>query len=347
MGGLVGRYFLECLEGWKVTRAFMTFGTPFRGSLNALNTLSNGMTVGLLDLIDLSLAARTFTAIYQLLPIYPCYDSNDGRLVRLVDAVTAMPINPLDPEAALDRLRVTRANGAVFDGIIPNVDSLKVLDAFIFHYEILSAAAANAGREDYRRGGYRLFPVVGIGQKTAQSARREGPTVCVATKHQDRDLAGDGTVPRVSAEPPNRETARDTMFAGTRHGSLQNADTVLLQLGGAINSLYLNLGEFLAIPERATTVALDVPDLSWEGEPIVVHAQPETEHAVSLNAIVRRAPSDDLVCETHLNHAGDGKFEAVLTGLLPGAYRVRVVGGDGTGVEPAEDSFVVAARQEF
>jgi len=147
MGGLVGRYFLECLEGWKVTRAFMTFGTPFRGSLNALNTLSNGMTVGLLDLIDLSLAARTFTAIYQLLPIYPCYDSNDGRLVRLVDAVTAMPINPLDPEAALDRLRVTRANGAVFDGIIPNVDSLKVLDAFIFHYEILSAAAANAGRE--------------------------------------------------------------------------------------------------------------------------------------------------------------------------------------------------------
>jgi hypothetical protein len=33
MGGLVSRYFLECLEGWKDTKGLITFGTPFRGSL--------------------------------------------------------------------------------------------------------------------------------------------------------------------------------------------------------------------------------------------------------------------------------------------------------------------------
>jgi pimeloyl-ACP methyl ester carboxylesterase len=31
MGGLVARYFLECLEGWRDTRRLVTFGTPYRG----------------------------------------------------------------------------------------------------------------------------------------------------------------------------------------------------------------------------------------------------------------------------------------------------------------------------
>jgi hypothetical protein len=36
MGGLVSQYFLEVMGGWKDTRALVTFGTPYRGSLNAL-----------------------------------------------------------------------------------------------------------------------------------------------------------------------------------------------------------------------------------------------------------------------------------------------------------------------
>ena len=43
MGGLVARYFLECLDGWRDTRRLVTFGTPYRGSLNALNFLVHGM----------------------------------------------------------------------------------------------------------------------------------------------------------------------------------------------------------------------------------------------------------------------------------------------------------------
>ena len=69
MGGLVARYFLEVLGGWKDTRALITFGTPYRGSLNAVGYLANGYakSIGPLD-IDLSETLRSFTAVYQLLP---------------------------------------------------------------------------------------------------------------------------------------------------------------------------------------------------------------------------------------------------------------------------------------
>ncbi len=76
MGGLISRYFLECLDGWRDTRTLVTFGTPYRGSLNALDTLVNGKKIKFFDLTEL---ARSFTAIHQLLPTYPCYDDGGGR----------------------------------------------------------------------------------------------------------------------------------------------------------------------------------------------------------------------------------------------------------------------------
>ena len=36
MGGLVSRYYLEVLGGWQNCKALFTYGTPYRGSLNAL-----------------------------------------------------------------------------------------------------------------------------------------------------------------------------------------------------------------------------------------------------------------------------------------------------------------------
>src|SRR5215216_4939883 len=80
MGGLIARHFLECLEGWRDTRTLVTFGTPYRGSLNALDTLVNGKKIKFFDLTEV---ARSFTAIHQLLPTYPSYDGGDGNLVRV------------------------------------------------------------------------------------------------------------------------------------------------------------------------------------------------------------------------------------------------------------------------
>jgi pimeloyl-ACP methyl ester carboxylesterase len=60
MGGLVARHYLEILDGWKDTRALVTFGTPYRGSLNALNFLANGLKKGLGPLrLDLPATTQT------------------------------------------------------------------------------------------------------------------------------------------------------------------------------------------------------------------------------------------------------------------------------------------------
>jgi triacylglycerol esterase/lipase EstA (alpha/beta hydrolase family) len=67
MGGLVARYYLEVLEGWRDCRALITFGTPYRGSANALNYLANGYKKLFLDLTEVM---RSFSSIYQL-PYFP------------------------------------------------------------------------------------------------------------------------------------------------------------------------------------------------------------------------------------------------------------------------------------
>src|SRR5260370_10106046 len=67
MGGLIARYYSEVLEGWKNCRALITFGTPHRGSVKALDFLANGNKNLIVDLTDV---VRSFTSTYQLLPIY-------------------------------------------------------------------------------------------------------------------------------------------------------------------------------------------------------------------------------------------------------------------------------------
>ena len=87
MGGLVARWYLECLGGWQDARALITFGTPHRGSLNAVDFLVNGFVkkLGPLKVADLSRLLRSLTSVYQLLPIYPCVDVGAGNRARRRD----------------------------------------------------------------------------------------------------------------------------------------------------------------------------------------------------------------------------------------------------------------------
>jgi hypothetical protein len=100
MGGLVARGFIDGHEGWRDTRALITLGTPHRGSLNALGYLTNGFAKGIGPIkIDLSDVARTFTGLYQLLPVYPCIDTGNGALSR-VKEVPGLPNIDADRAAA-------------------------------------------------------------------------------------------------------------------------------------------------------------------------------------------------------------------------------------------------------
>ena len=186
MGGLVSRYFLECLEGWRKTKALFTIGTPFRGSLNALDTLVHGVRKGPFGILDLSTMTRTFTSVYQLLPVFKCLEQEDGSLVRVAEA----------------------------EGI-PNLDPVKAAAALGFHREIEEAVERNRNDDGYRQSGYETFLVVGSEQPTNQSARLRGSEVELLKTYNGKDNRGDGTVPRVSATPIEMSEARREAFFGT------------------------------------------------------------------------------------------------------------------------------------
>ncbi|TXH44929.1 MAG: hypothetical protein E6Q92_03855 [Burkholderiaceae bacterium] len=303
MGGIVSRYFLECMEGWKDTRALVTFGTPYRGSLNALDSLANGMKKGW---VDLSPLARELTSLYQLLPVFECYDSGDGEL-RRVGEMTG----------------------------IPNVDAERAAAALAFHREIEAAVASNHALEAFEAAGYQTHPIVGVAQATQLSARRRGNGVeMLETTGVEVPLGGDGTVPRYSAIPIEMSKDwRGSMFAATKHGSLQNAGGVLDHVTGVLSGFGLDLGGFR---KPKVQVALELDDVLEPGQPLLVRARP-VKPGVALEAVLERASGEE-VARAKPRPATDDWLIAEFAPPAPGAYRISVTGSD---IETAQDAFVV------
>src|SRR6185369_1979201 len=80
MGGIVSRYWAECLGGAKDCRAIFTFGTPHRGSNSIADYIANGFHEKGLDLSDL---VKTLASAYELLPIDPVvYDGSQWTTIR-------------------------------------------------------------------------------------------------------------------------------------------------------------------------------------------------------------------------------------------------------------------------
>jgi hypothetical protein len=308
MGGIVSRYFLECLEGWRDTRTLVTFGTPYRGSLNALETLVNGKKIKFLDLTEV---ARSFTAIYQLLPTYPCY-----------------------VEGGAGPARVDEAD-------IPNLDPTKAKAALDFHREIATAVDKNRDDPVYREGGYDLARIVGSEQPTKQSAERDGDRVKLLRAIEGQDPGGDGTVPRPSATPLELEDDQGATFSAERHASLQNDDHLLLQLTGVLSGNTIDWSLFKdAVP--MIDVALDVEDVYSADEPVVVRARPEQDPGEGFTVLAVDVETGAESARHPLSARDEGWYEAEL-GLLPeGVYRVSVF-GQGR-VEPVTDLVAVLAE---
>jgi hypothetical protein len=309
MVGMVSRWFLECLEGWKDTKALITFGTPYRGSLNAVDSLANGVRKGPFGLFDLTELARSFTSLHQLLPIYPCYDDGDGTSVRIGET---------------DR--------------VPNVDPARAAAGLAFHQALAAANEANLKDPAYLEGRYRIHPIVGTDQETSQFARRKGDGVELLAHEEgsERNWNGDGTVPRVSATPLELSGEGREMFVYAKHGSLQNTDAVLAHFDGLVTGLRLDQDKYRAV-ERA--LALDVEDVFFDDEPIAVRAR--IEGAVLDEGDLRGEVADGSGRSVKLEFDGfdDGWRIARLPAMAEGAYRVRV---EGTGLPTVEDSFAVA-----
>ena len=313
MGGLVSRYFLECLDGAKDTRMLITFGTPYRGSLRALDFLANGFTkrIGPFKLLDLSAFVSSLPSIYQLLPIYPCVSSGSGALTRVAET-PGLP-------AELDQGRAHRAEHE-------------------FHRVIESAVTARGAEAPYL-----IHPVVGLSQPTLQSARLSGGLLSMLSDYEGDDLDGDGTVPRVSATPIEYAGRRPdpAVYAPESHGSLQNALSVQTQILGLLTPVER--------PDRFRDarggLRLVLDDLYALGEEVEVTVVAGVRRSTLVATVADADTGRPVAGPLPLQLASDDLTHALELPPLPeGCYRLTVaaVGESAAGVHPVHGLFLVA-----
>jgi pimeloyl-ACP methyl ester carboxylesterase len=308
MGGLVARYYLEVLDGWRDTRRLITFGTPYRGSTNALDFVANGFTK-LFGLVDLTELLCSFTSVHQLMPIYRCVDVGDPEMARLVDVPS----------------------------VVPRLTPAQVLAARRFHTEIEDAVARHRQDDEYRERGYEVRPVVGIDQPTYQSARWQGDKLHILRSYEGADVGGDGTVPRFSASPQEAESEDGAMFSSDKHASLQNARGVHTQVRGWLRQI--DLGKFLA--SRPTSVSVDTAEVHQAGQPVSVQLTTQgtvRRLAVSLTWVGGPEATDAGPESIELPFVS-GVREFDFAAKDPGVYRVQVASSE---IETTSDLIVVA-----
>lgn len=324
MGGLVARYYLEVLEGWRDCRALITFGTPYRGSFNALDFLANGYKRLFVDLTEVM---RSFPSVYQLLPIY--------QALRV----------------GSDYVRVAEATG------VPGIDPARARDALAFHREIEAKVIEHRKDAAYLEKGYVIVPVVGTRQPTLQSAVLAAGRLTLAADIPgwiDPLLGdGDGTVPRASAIPIELSDAYRDSFAPERHGSLQCNPSVLDDVRGRLEQMQVRGLREIRGPEESPAaaerpgIALDVDDLYLAGEPVTLRARLVNVGRSPGSVRARVEPVDPPGAAAprvlEFVEAADG-WTLVLPDLPPGLYRVevRTAKAGAAAPPPVHDLFEIA-----
>jgi triacylglycerol esterase/lipase EstA (alpha/beta hydrolase family) len=313
MGGLISRYYLEVLGGWQDCRALFTFGTPYRGSVNAVNFLANGYKQAFIDLTEVM---RSLTSIYQLIPIYKVLQiGNESHRIAEVSN-------------------------------LPNIVQNKAKDALAFHREIETAVNSNRQNSKYLDA-YATVPFVGVQQPTLQSAElKEGKiivsnTLPIIMSGLDRLANGDGTVPQISAFPiefSDRDLLEIPSFIAETHGSLQNQSDILLNLLNKLQIAQSAAGtiedirgrgkeESRSINKGKQGISLSLDDLYLKEEPIVIKARvnPDNSAFGSLKAQIEGV--SDGTISLHLDFVNQGS-EWVLKPeelhLASGLYRIKV-----------------------
>jgi len=316
MGGLVSRYYLEVLEGWQDSRALFTFGTPYRGSLKAVNFLANGYKQLFLDLTEVM---RSLTSIYQLLPIYKVININ-GEYHRI---------------AEIDNL--------------PNIDKLKAQDALAFHREIEAAVEQHLKDERYLRS-FATVPISGVQQPTLQSATLINGKLTASEDLPEilknrSDLGdGDGTVPKVSAIPIERSRELDNLFIAEQHGALQNQAQVLDNLLNTLRISQYTLSDVRG-GEPQTAISLSLDDLYLANEPIALRARlvgMQDSAAGKLKAEIESVSGDRPSLSLDFVEQ-EKEWVLAIEDLPAGLYRVRVKaeGNSEQAPTPVHDLFEV------
>lgn len=308
MGGLVARYFIEVLGGWRDTRMLVTLGTPHRGSVKALDFLANGLRkrLGPVTLVELTNLIQSLPSVYQLLPIYACVGETADSLLRLND---------------IDRKTI---------GFL---DVARAREGIAFHREIEEAVNSNRQEVGY---GYRKIPVVGTYQPTFLSALLKDDGVePLQTYKGEAMLYGDGTVARLSATPIEMSNTGSETFVPCPHASLQNFDSVRVQLRALLQDR--DISEFKAVD--AQSISLELCDAFIAGEASVIRAR-YLGSADPLRArLINLDSTAGIEREFVQTKDPEGWQQLNTEALGPGTYKICVEGDEMA--EPIEDFFSV------
>ena len=212
MGGLISRYFLECLDGWRDTRTLVTFGTPYRGLRERARHARERQEDRVLRphragaLVHRDLPAAADLSLLRRRQRRPSPDSTR----RTSRSSTAAKARRRSTSTARSQPR-SRSTAR----IPPTATSA-------------TTSPASSGFK----------------QPTNQSAVRDGDRVKLLQTIGGEDPGGDGTVPRPSATPLEFEDDQGATFSAERHASLQNDDHLLLQLTGVLTGNTIDWSKF-------------------------------------------------------------------------------------------------------
>ena len=326
MGGLVARYYLQKLGGWGRCRALYTYGTPYRGSPQALDYLLNGYP-GMPGYVTGVL--RSMTAVHQLLPYYPAvHDGGGGDCMHVRDAPGLPGTIARDAGLAWSGFHETM--------IPPNGPTLRSDQLFV--------------------------AFVGVGQRTVQALRLKD-TSYVASPEVPPDFkdpggvyaGGDSTVPRISATPQEYSAGQVEHFVVEKHSSLLTNRAVLDDLvqrlrelqGPSLGNILLGAGAAgFEASTAGAALGLELDDKYEQGEPVSIrlrlNAAAESEPVVKVLRVEGGAAGAVPVTAVARPMA-DGSWEVTIPPLESDLYRVEArvtVAGTGASLE-VHDVFVV------
>ncbi|WP_203835369.1 lipase/acyltransferase domain-containing protein [Winogradskya humida] len=221
MGGLIASYFTALLGGSSEVRIILTLGTPFRGSVKAVQILNSGVgTPAPLPHRRLRQMTATMPGLHELLPSYRC----------VADGAGARPITPAE---------VADIGG----------DAGLAEESARLHQRL--AATTNPT----------LQSVVGLWQPTAQTFTLIGGVVTAQQWSYPSDSSVAGPVDRGGDETVARDAASSTadpFYVTQTHGALARTPEVIDHVRGVLTDHPPGawLGESAAVSLQLPDVAV-------------------------------------------------------------------------------------------
>jgi pimeloyl-ACP methyl ester carboxylesterase len=344
MGGLVARWYLEGvdaatgdrLEGWRNVRQLISFGTPYRGSMNALGYLAKGYRQ---LFIDFAPALESFSSVYQLLPRYAAVC--DARQAAVPQWTKPRDVTGV---SSLDHRRAVEAHDEFYVAIDDGVARHRDIDGYDDRF---------------------VTPIIGFGHDTINSVLLT-PTDIELLTDLPADIVppnwtgGDGTVPFVSALPldyDGMDRPAPVRYVNEKHGTMQTNSRVLAaeivrtvaatqQSGSAARELPVTAPKDVAdnvVGEPQ--LGLNLPDYILAGTPVSVTITQSNVEPADIAVDVVDLGTGSTV-RTNIDAAATATVEFT---LIPGEYRIsatRTKALAGIGALAATDGFAVLDPEE-